>query len=127
MAPVELTETFPLSHATDAARIDRLERIARLMDSAVRIPGTRWRIGLDTIIGLVPGVGDTLALAPAAYIIASAWSMGLPKRTLARMAGRTTLDYAVGIVPLVGDLFDAGYKSNLRNVARIRDHLESIQ
>lgn len=123
MAPTELTETFPLPDAVDATRIDRLERIATLMDSAIGIPGTRLRIGLDSIVGLVPGIGDTLALAPSAYIIGSAWQMGVPKRRLARMAANTGIDLVIGSIPLLGDIFDVGYKANLKNVAILRDHV----
>lgn len=110
-----------LDHATRLARLDRL---AGLMDSAVRVPGTRFRIGLDSLVGLVPGVGDTLALLPAAWILGQAWKMGAPAPVLGRMALNTGIDWALGTVPLVGDLFDVGFKANRRNVALLRGHLE---
>ena len=127
MAPVELTETFPLPHANDALRIDRLARIARLMDSVIRLPGTRIRIGLDAVFGLVPGLGDALTLMPSVYIIGSARQMGAPSPLLARMAGNAAIDAVLGTVPLIGDIFDAGFKSNLRNVELLQEHLNELQ
>ena len=111
----------------DLARLDRMERTARLMDSAFRIPGTRIRVGLDSIVGLVPGIGDTLALAPGAWIIGSAWSMGAPGHVLGRMAVNSGIDWIVGSIPLLGDLFDVGFKANLRNVALLREHFEKTK
>jgi len=108
--------------ATSDPDIDHLDRIAHLMDSAFRIPGTKLRVGIDSIVGLVPGAGDTLALLPALYIIATGYRMGAPKRVLGRMAVNTGIDTVVGAVPLLGDLFDAGFKSNRRNVALLKDH-----
>lgn len=106
------------------SRVARAERIARLMDRAVRLPGTRIRLGLDSILGLVPGVGDTLALAPALFILQEAYRMGLPRRDLARMARNLGIDWVIGLVPLIGDIFDVGWKANLRNAAILRDHVE---
>lgn len=103
--------------------IEHLDRIAHVMDSALRIPGTKLRVGLDSIIGLVPGVGDAAALLPALYIIATGYRMGAPKHVLGRMAVNTGIDTVVGAVPLLGDLFDAGFKSNRRNVAILKDHV----
>lgn len=123
MAQLDTIDTLPRSAAATAAQLERLDRIARVMDLAFRLPGTRIRIGLDSIIGLVPGVGDTLALLPAVYIIGSAWQMGMSARGLARMAANTALDTAVGSIPVLGDIFDAGFKSNARNVALLKEHL----
>ena len=67
------------------SRVERAERVARLMDRAVRLPGTQIRLGLDSILGVVPGIGDTLTLAPSLYILSEAYQLGLPRRTLARM------------------------------------------
>lgn len=114
------TNVDPVDHD---AELDRLDRIADLMDSAVRIPGTGIRIGLDSIIGLVPGVGDTLALLPGAWIIWSAYRMGVPKHTLGRMGANAAIDWAVGSVPVLGDIFDVGFKSKKRNVRLLREAL----
>ncbi|TQS71675.1 DUF4112 domain-containing protein [Rhodobacteraceae bacterium] len=104
--------------------LERLERLAWHWDRAFGIPGTKYRIGWDGIIGLVPGIGDTLALAPAAYIVWSARRMGVPTHVLIRMLGNTGADWVIGLVPLLGDVLDFGFKSNSRNVALLRKHLE---
>jgi len=111
-------------HAAMTGRLDRLEALARRMDMAFRIPLTRIRIGWDAIIGLVPGIGDTLALAPAIYILNEARDMGASNAVLARMVANTGIDWLVGLVPVVGDILDIGVKSNIRNVALLREHLE---
>lgn len=107
------------------AEIARLDRIAHLLDSRFRIPGTRIRFGLDGALGLVPGIGDTLVALPSAWLVWRGWQLGVPRRELVRMAGNTGIDYLVGMVPLVGDLFDIGFKANLRNVAILRRALEA--
>ena len=115
----------PLLDAERARRLDRLDALARRMDRAFRIPFTQRRFGWDAIIGLVPGVGDTLAMAPAFYILREAHDMGASSPVLARMAGNIGFDWLIGLVPIVGDLLDIGVKSNTRNVALLRDHLTS--
>lgn len=104
--------------------VARLRRLAENMDSAFRLPGTQIRFGWDSIIGLVPGVGDTLALLPSAYIMRESYKMGAPKPLLARMVLNAGIDYVIGTIPLVGDIFDVGWKSKLRNVALLERHLE---
>ncbi|MBL8660752.1 MAG: DUF4112 domain-containing protein [Rhodospirillales bacterium] len=106
------------------ARIRRLERLAELLDDRFRIPGTRWRFGLDSLIGLVPGVGDAAGAIMSAYIIAEAARLGLPKRAVLRMLANLGIDTVLGAVPLAGDLFDVAYKSNRRNVNIALDHLK---
>ncbi|SEM76622.1 DUF4112 domain-containing protein [Palleronia pelagia] len=108
----------------DFDRLARLERLAARMDTAFGIPGTRYRIGWDTLLGLVPGVGDALALTPAAYIVLESHRMGLPRHKLVRQGVNCAVDFAVGSVPILGDLFDAGFKANRRNVAILREDLE---
>ena len=106
----------------DFARLDRVERVAHRMDRAFRIFGIR--VGWDSIIGLIPGVGDTLALAPAGYIVLTARRMGAPIHLLARMVGNIGIDWLLGLVPLLGDIMDVGYKSNSKNAALLRAHIE---
>lgn len=109
----------------DWARIRRLERLAGLLDDRFRVPGTRWRFGFDSLIGLVPGIGDAAGAVLSLYIIVEAARLGVPKRKLARMLAHTGIDAVVGTVPIVGDLFDAGYKANRRNVSLAMDHLRA--
>ena len=113
------TEEHP--HTRDVAR---LRRLAHRMDKAFRLPIVGVRVGWDSILGLVPGIGDTLALAPAAYILKEAHRLGAPPSLLARMGANTGIDLVIGAVPLIGDLFDVGWKSNSRNVDLLQDHLD---
>ncbi|MEL6451409.1 MAG: DUF4112 domain-containing protein [Pseudomonadota bacterium] len=105
-----------------AARLDRLDRIARRMDRAVRLPIVGVRVGWDSLLGLIPGVGDVLTLGPAGYIVVEAHRMGAPTALKARMLGNIAIDAAIGAIPPVGDLFDIGWKANTRNVALLHRH-----
>jgi Domain of unknown function (DUF4112) len=98
-----------------------LDRLSHMLDGLFRIPGTGWRFGLDALLGLVPGVGDTLTSLASFYILASGVRYRVPKVTLLRMGINIGLDYLVGIVPVLGDLFDAWWKSNERNVKLLRE------
>ena len=104
-------------------QIEHLRGLTRLLDSAIQIPGTRYRIGLDAIVGVVPGIGDIIGAFFSAYLVWQAARMGVSTATLMRMMGNVTLDTLVGEVPLLGDLFDAGWKSNTRNLALLERHL----
>jgi hypothetical protein len=101
----------------DPRRLQRLRRVGYLLDNAIAIPGTRFRLGLDSLIGLVPGIGDLAGGLLSLYIIVEAHRMGVPRSVLARMGWNVAVDTLVGVVPLLGDLFDIGFKSNLRNLA----------
>ena len=105
-------------------QLERLRSLARLLDSAVQLPGTRFRFGLDPIIGLVPGIGDLIAAFFSTYIIYQAARLGAPRSTLVRMLANVGVDTLVGEIPLLGDLFDFGWKSNTRNIALLERHLE---
>jgi hypothetical protein len=93
-----------------------LERLSWLMDDLFRVPGLGWRFGLDALIGLIPGFGDTATSLVSFYILAAAVRYRVPKVTLARMGLNIALDYAVGSLPLVGDFVDAAWKSNHKNI-----------
>ncbi|MBT9383835.1 DUF4112 domain-containing protein [Pseudooceanicola sp. CBS1P-1] len=112
------------TRAEDLLRLQRLERLARGLDAAFRLPGTRIRFGWDGLVGLVPWLGDTLTLLPTLWIVIRAWEMGIRKRVLVQMAGNIMLDWLLGMVPVLGDIFDIGWKANLRNVALMRRELE---
>ncbi|MCI5038924.1 MAG: DUF4112 domain-containing protein [Donghicola eburneus] len=107
-------------------RLERAERMARLMDRAFRVPGTSIRFGWDSILGLVPGVGDTVALIPSLYILGLAHGSGASTGLLAKMVWNMILDWFIGLFPLVGDLLDVGFKANIRNARLLREHLESL-
>jgi hypothetical protein len=95
---------------------ERLDRLSWLMDELITIPGLGWRFGLDAIVGLIPGFGDTATSLVSFYILASAVRYRVPKVTLLRMGLNIGIDYLVGSLPLVGDVFDAWWKSNQMNV-----------
>jgi hypothetical protein len=99
-----------------------LDRIAWLMDNAIGIPGTRFRIGLDALLGLFPGAGDFLgALVQVGLMILAMTRYKVPKAVAARMAANVLLDMGFGAIPVVGDLFDAGFKASSRNVRLLRE------
>lgn len=106
-----------LEESAKPAKIDdSLKRISWLMDDLIRIPGLGWRFGLDALAGLIPGFGDTATTLASFYILASAVRYGVPKVTLLRMGLNVGIDYAVGSLPVVGDVFDAWWKSNQKNI-----------
>jgi len=104
-------------------RLQRLKRVGWILDSAIRIPGTRIRFGVDSLIGLVPGLGDLAAGALSLYIILEASRLGVPPSLLARMGWNVAVDTLVGEVPVLGDLFDVAWKANLKNLALLEEHL----
>lgn len=95
---------------------ERLDRLSWLMDDLITVPGLGWRFGLDALVGLIPGFGDTATTLVSFYILASAVRYRVPKVTLLRMGMNIGIDYLVGSLPLVGDIFDAWWKSNQMNV-----------
>lgn len=110
--------------ADPAARLAHLDRVAGTMDSLFRIPVLGIRVGADSIVGLVPGLGDAVTLLPAGYIVVQCAKLGAPRGLLFRMGANVAVDTVIGAIPLIGDLFDVGWKANLRNVALMRRHLE---
>lgn len=103
-------------------RIERLDRLATLLDVAFVLPGTNIRFGADALIGFVPGVGDSVTTALAAWIVYEAHKLGVPRRVLIRMAGNVAIDGLIGAVPVFGDLFDVAFRANRRNVRILREH-----
>ena len=99
---------------------ESLDRLGWLLDDLFRIPVLGWRIGLDALVGLIPGVGDTATTVASLYVLGSAVRYRVPKITLLRMGLNLGIDYALGSLPLVGDLFDAWWKSNQKNVELLR-------
>lgn len=97
-----------------------LDQLSRWMDGLFRIPGLGWRFGLDAIVGLVPGLGDTLTSVASFYILAAGVRYRVPKVTLLRMGLNIAIDYVLGSIPIIGDVFDAWWKSNQMNVELLR-------
>jgi hypothetical protein len=100
-----------------------LELLARWLDSVFHIPGLGVRFGLDALLGLIPGVGDTLTSMASLYILNAGRRYGVPRITMLRMAANIAVDYVLGSVPFLGDAFDLYWKANLKNVALLRRHV----
>lgn len=110
---------------TDPAAIrQRIEAMEMLLERSFRIPGVNYPVGLDSIVGLVPVVGDFITAAMGAYLVWEARNLGLPKWKLLRMAGNVGFDSLLGSVPVAGDLFDLLYRSNSRNLKIVKKHLD---
>ncbi len=105
------------------ATMERLDRLAWMLDSVWRIPGTNIRFGADAVMGLVPGIGDLAGAGLSLYIVMEARRMDVPKSVIARMIGNIGLDTLVGAVPLAGSVFDVAFRANRRNMAILREHL----
>ena len=103
--------------------LKRIRRIAKLLDTAIGIPGTKFRFGLDPILGLIPGGGDLITAGISAYTIYLAAKFGLEKADLQEMIKNIALETAVGFVPIAGDIFDAYFKANIRNLEILERHL----
>lgn len=107
-----------------APELSRARGLARLLDSAIRIPGTNIRFGADAVLGLIPGMGDAAGAGLAGYMILVAARLGAPPSVIVRMLGNVLIDMIGGAVPILGGLFDVGFKANLRNVTLLERYLE---
>lgn len=122
-APAPMSDSGP---GPEAARIRRrVEALARLTDDAVEIPVIGVRVGIDPLLGLLPGWGDALAAALSGWIVVDAARLGAGPTLLLRMLFNVGMDGLVGVVPVLGDLFDAGYRANRRNVRLLERHLDA--
>jgi hypothetical protein len=110
-------------HGRKSATKARLEALAWVLDRAIRVPGTNFRVGLDGVLGLVPGIGDAITTALALWFVYEAHRINVPGHVIARMLGNVAIDSVVGAVPVVGDLFDFAFKANIRNLELLRRHL----
>jgi hypothetical protein len=123
---VQMTQS---ANAEKKAKVERqlqsLDRLAWLLDSSIRIPGTNRTIGLDGIIGLLPGIGDVVSGVISGYIVVKALLMGLPIFVIARMVVNLMIEGIIGVIPVVGDLFDFIFKSNKRNVRLMQTYLQN--
>lgn len=126
--PTQSSDNFAIEiHPHHAPRLKRMRQLTKLLDNAIAIPGTKQRIGLDPIIGLIPGGGDTLSAALSGYIIIEAARMGLPRSALMRMVLNIIVDTVVGSVPFFGDIYDAVAKANVRNMYIVESHVATPQ
>lgn len=107
---------------TGDRRLDRLRRLVWWLDEGIRVPGTRIRIGLDPILGLMPGLGDAVGALLGGSILVEALRRRVPQATLIRIVGNIILDTVVGAVPVIGDVFDWVWKSNRRNLQLLERH-----
>src|SRR5688500_15339 len=121
--PVERLPEALTTAASPSGGVTRARGLARLLDDLVRIPGTKIGIGLDPVIGLIPGLGDVIGGAMSGYILLVAAQEGAPTSVLVRMLGNIALDSLVGVVPVLGDLLDVGVKANRRNVELLERYL----
>ncbi len=115
----------PLPADSKFAKLEYLRRLSNLWDNQLSIPGTPLRVGLESLIGLLPVGGDIVGIIFSSYILLEAARMGLPKVILVRMLVNVIIDGAAGSVPVLGDLFDTTWKANTKNVNLIENHLRS--
>jgi hypothetical protein len=120
----ERQDALLAQHAVEQAQLARVESLARTMDAAFMIPGTKIPLGVDTIVGLVPGIGDTVSLGIAAYIASHGIGLKAKKHHMLRMGWNIFLDWLIGLVPVIGDILDIGWRGNLRNAALLRQITE---
>ncbi len=116
----EIVKGAASTYSDPAARMDM---VAKLLDSAFVLPGTKRTVGIDAVIGLIPGVGDVITTLLSSYIIWEARNLGLPKRKIARMLANLAVHASVGLIPVAGDAFDAFFKVNQRNMRIVHRHL----
>jgi len=126
MPMMRATAAYHAAPTDVAARVARLRRIAWLVDAAFVLPGTRFRFGLNSLIGLAPGAGDTILGLISLYIVYEAHRLGVPRAKIAAMIGNVVLEVAAGSVPILGDLFDVALKANLRNIRIVEEHFRIV-
>lgn len=115
----------PVSQDDKQAALARLNRFSQMADNAIVIPFTRFRIGLEPIIGLVPVLGDLAGLLMSCYVLLEAHRAGASPRVKQQMVRNMLIDFFGGLVPIVGDIFDFAWKANVRNTQLLREHLET--
>jgi hypothetical protein len=114
----------PFGNLSREQRLARLDALAKLLDVAFVVPGTKVRYGIDGLIGLIPVIGDIITTAISLWLVREARALGAPWHLTMRMLGNVALDGAVGMVPLVGDAFDVMFRANVRNVKMLQRWLE---
>lgn len=112
------------TEAKQRAILERLDKFSRFTDSSISLPFTRFTIGVEAIVGLVPVVGDVVGLAMSGYVLLEARRAGVSKDVKRRMWRNVGIDFVGGLLPVVGDAFDAVYKANTRNTRLLKNYLE---
>ena len=115
---------FGYFHLMPLSKLKKLDRLSWWLDSSIKIPGTQYRMGVDSLVGFVPGIGDFLGILISGYIIVEAFRMGAPGKLLLRMGGNVALEALIGSIPIVGDIFDIAWKANNRNVRLLKNYLK---
>ena len=105
--------------------LQHLRTYSHLLDTAIRVPGTKFRFGIDPLLGLLPAGGDIAGAFLSAYVVFMAAKMGVPRESLIQMVYNILVETVIGTVPVVGDLFDAAWKANTRNMAVLEAHLDA--
>jgi hypothetical protein len=124
---VEILLPGERSAPAPAEMVERLDQISKLLDTAFVIPGTNIRFGVDSLIGLIPFVGDAISTAMSSWLIYEANRLGISRIALARMIGNVAVDGIIGAIPIVGDAFDVAFRANRRNMKILRDQLAKKQ
>jgi hypothetical protein len=109
----------------DEARFKRVRLLSHLLDEQFRIPGTTYRVGLDGLLGFIPGIGDAVGALLSTYILYEAIRLGAPKALLLRIITNIGIDTVGGVIPVVGDIFDMAWKANKKNAALLHAYLAS--
>jgi len=122
--PLASRQPSPVVGTHQPPEVERLRALSRLLDNAFTVPGTQFRFGLDALIGLVPGLGDAVSAVFSGYLILQASRLGAPKSVVSRMIANVAVDTLVGWIPVLGDLFDVAWKSNVKNMALLEAHLQ---
>jgi Domain of unknown function (DUF4112) len=112
----------PYDTASRRAALDRIDMLATMLDTAFILPGTNVRFGVESLLRLLPGIGDALASALSCYLLYEAHRLGVPRLMLARMAGNVIVEAVFGAVPFAGDAFDVFFRANRRNAALLREY-----
>ena len=122
--PIEgLFDTIRNASPSREAAMRRMQTVANLLDSAFVVPGTKQRVGIDAIVGIIPGLGDIMTTVLSSYIIWEARNLGVSRFALTRMLANLGIHAAVGTLPIVGDIFDAFFRVNQRNMRIVRSQL----
>jgi hypothetical protein len=129
MATIEITPPHARAgrgrpDSSKRAAVARLDALAKLFDTAFIVPGTNIRFGVEAVMRLVPGVGDAAATALSCWLLYEAHQLEVPKHVFARMVANVAIEGVVGAVPVLGDLFDVGFRANRRNVKILQEHFE---